>query len=131
MRTQNTETDDRGHETVSTEYRVAIRFSYQVAGREFHSGNWKWGWTAIYGSREKPTAIVAGYPVGKSVQVFYDPTEPATAVLEPANRQGSLVQLVFSLVFEPGFRPGRAVDVMSVHQVGRLRRWGDTEFRCT
>jgi hypothetical protein len=98
----NRETDDRGHETVSTEYRVGIRFSYKVAGREFHSGNWKWGWTAIHGSPEKPAAIVAAYPVGKSVLVFYDPTEPATAVLEPGNRQGSLVQLVFSLVFGLG-----------------------------
>jgi hypothetical protein len=44
----------------------------------------------------------AAYPVGKSVQVFYDPNEPATAVLEPANPQGTFVQLVFSFVFGAG-----------------------------
>ena len=99
---RNTETDDRGRETVTTEYRVDIRFSYRVDGREFHSGNWKWGWTAIYGDRAKPQAIVAAHPVGKSVQVFYNRNEPATAVLEPANRQGTFVQLVFSAVFGVG-----------------------------
>jgi hypothetical protein len=99
---QNTETDDRGRETVTTQYRVDIRFGYKVGGREFHSDNWKWGWTAIYNDPKTPQAIVAAHPVGKSVQVFYDPDAPATAVLEPANRQGSFVQLIFSLVFGLG-----------------------------
>jgi hypothetical protein len=102
VESQSRETDDRGREIVNTEYRVDIRFGYKVAGREFHSGNWKWGWTAIYRNPEKPAAIVAAYPVGKSVPVYYDPADPATAVLDPANRQGSLVQLVFSLVFGAG-----------------------------
>jgi Protein of unknown function (DUF3592) len=102
VESQNKETDDKGRETVNTEYRVDIRFSYKVGSREFHSSNWKWGWTAIYADREKPEAIVAAYPVGKSVQVFYDPNEPATAVLEPPNPQGTFVQLVFSLVFGAG-----------------------------
>ena len=99
---QSIEKDDRGRETVNTEYRVDIRFSYKVGGREFHSSNWKWGWTKIYRDPEEPNAIVAAHPVGKSVQVFYDPNEPATAVLEPSNPQGTFVQLVFSLVFGLG-----------------------------
>jgi hypothetical protein len=77
-------------------------FSYKVGLREFHSSNWKWGWTATYGNREKPEAIVAAYPVGKSVQVFYDPNEPATAALEPGNSQGTFVQFIFSFVFGAG-----------------------------
>ena len=96
------EKDDRGRETVNTEYRVDIRFSYKVAGREFHSSNWKWGWTRIYRDPEQPNAIVAAHPVGKAVEGFYDPNEPATAVLEPSNPQGTFVQLVFSLFFGLG-----------------------------
>ncbi|SHL57936.1 Protein of unknown function [Bradyrhizobium lablabi] len=102
IESQNTETDDKGRETVNTEYRVDIRFAYKVGLREFHSSNWKWGWTAIYRNREKPEKIVAAHPAGKSVQVFYDPNEPATAVLEPANPQGTFVQFVFSFVFGGG-----------------------------
>ncbi|MDR3466012.1 MAG: DUF3592 domain-containing protein [Xanthobacteraceae bacterium] len=99
---QNTETDDPGRETVTTQYRVDIAFTYKVGGQEYHSDTWKWGWTRIYGGPEQPQAIAAAYPVGKRVQVFYDPNEPSTAVLEPGNPQGSLVQLVFGLVFGLG-----------------------------
>jgi hypothetical protein len=102
IESENTETDDKGRQTTNTEYRVDIRFSYKVDGREFHSSNWKWGWTAIYRDPGKPQAIVAAHPAGKTVQVFYDPNDPATAVLEPANRQGTFVQLFVSMVFGLG-----------------------------
>jgi hypothetical protein len=36
-------------------------------------------------------AIVARYPVGRRIKVFYDPKDPAMAVLEPANRDGLTV----------------------------------------
>ncbi|MFI5014415.1 MAG: DUF3592 domain-containing protein [Hyphomicrobiales bacterium] len=99
---ESTSRDDEGRETTATKYRADIRFAYKVGGREFHSSQWKWGWTSLYADSMGAQAIVAAHPQGRSVRVYYDPKEPETAVLEPGNKQGTLAPLVVSLVFGGG-----------------------------
>jgi Protein of unknown function (DUF3592) len=110
---QDTERDSDDRERSVTKYRAAIRFAYQVGAREFHSSRWSWGWTAIYGTPEGAQKIVDAHPKGKAVPVFYDPKQPESAVLEPANRQGTLAPLIFGLVFG---------------LTGALMFWAFTEF---
>ena len=50
--------------------------------------HWNWGWTALYPDRSSAEAIAAQYPVNSDVTVFYDPTRPETAVLDPTNKSG-------------------------------------------
>jgi hypothetical protein len=99
---QSTDRDDHGKETTSTTFRPDIRFAYEVGGREFHSSQWKWGWTALYAGEDTPKKIVAKYQPGMAIAVHYDPKDPANAVLEPANRQGSFAPLCFAFVFAGG-----------------------------
>jgi len=99
---QETSRDDNGRETTSIYYRPDIRFSYAVGGRELHSSQWKWGATALYGDEERAAKILARYAVGMAVPVHYDPQDPSNAVLEPANRQGTSVPLIFAIVFGGG-----------------------------
>jgi hypothetical protein len=80
--------DDKGNVTSRERFRVALQFSYRVAGRDYHSTHWNWGWTAMHIVRAAAGAVAAQYPSGRAVTVYYDPTEPATAVLDPANKSG-------------------------------------------
>ncbi|CAN5228125.1 DUF3592 domain-containing protein [soil metagenome] len=96
--------DDDGDSQIRiiTRYRPDVRFAYIVDGREFHSGTWKWGWTSLYPDEQGAKAATAKYAAGTSVPVFYNATKPDEAVLEPGNRSGSRVQLMFGAVFALG-----------------------------
>jgi hypothetical protein len=83
-------------------YRVDLRFVYRVDQRDYVGTTWAWGWTPIYGRREQAEKITGRYPRGQQVTVYYDPTQPDVAVLEPSNRQGSLAPLVFAAIFAVG-----------------------------
>jgi hypothetical protein len=90
-------TDEKGRE--DTNYLVDIRFAYKVGGRELHSAQQKWGWDEVYPDRERPAAIVAKYSEGQAVPIYYDPTDPTVAVLEPTNRRGSAGPLMAAAMF--------------------------------
>jgi hypothetical protein len=83
-------------------YRVDLRFAYQVGSRDFVGTAWAWGWTPIYGLRELAEQVTDKYRRGQQVTVYYDPAQPDVAVLEPANRQGSLAPLVTGAIFAVG-----------------------------
>jgi hypothetical protein len=91
----STDKDDR--EVVK--YRADIRYSYRVAGHDYSSSTRKWGWTEIYPDAEGPAAIVAKYPKGGNVPVFYDLAEPSNAVLEPSSRVGNAAPLFGAFLF--------------------------------
>ena len=79
-------------------YCVDLRFAYLVGQRDFVGTNWAWGWTPFYGRRELAEQVTSRYARGQKVTVYYDPEQPDVAVLEPANRQGSLAPLVFAAI---------------------------------
>jgi hypothetical protein len=83
-------------------YRVDLRFAYRVGQRDHIGTTWAWGWTPFYGRRELAEQVTGRYPTGQKVSVYYDPTQPGVAVLEPANPQGSLAPLVFGGIFATG-----------------------------
>jgi hypothetical protein len=91
--------DDDGDEREDTTYRPDIRFAYRVDGTNYATDTWKPGGSVGSGSSKYAEKIVARYAAGQSVFVFYNPAHPDVAVLEPANRDGAAVPLVFGVVF--------------------------------
>ncbi len=51
----------------------------------------------VGGSRKKANEMIAQYPVGKNVSVYYDPNNPEDVVLE--RRMGSKGLLIIGVVF--------------------------------
>ena len=91
-----------------------IRYEYQVDGITFSSLT-----VNVIDTHSYPYETALRYPEGKEVQVFYDPQDPARAVLEPGwvfSRQvveffpTIFFVLGFSLLVREGwqkFRPGK------------------------
>lgn len=76
-----------------------VTCTYQVGGREYRCATRKWGWSELYVDSEGPEKILAKYPKGAAVPVFYNPTDPSQAVLEPANRRGTFAPIAGALGF--------------------------------
>jgi hypothetical protein len=91
------DSDNRGK--VTTTYRVRIAYAYRLGSHDYHGTAQKWGWTKYFGSPDGAKALAAQYPVGRDVPVYYDPTMPATSVLEPDNRVGSYAPLIVTGAF--------------------------------
>ena len=79
-------------------YQVDLRYAYQLNRRDYVGTAGNWGWVPIYGLREPAEAAASRYETGQSVTVYYDPEQPAHAVLEPGNRQGSLAPLIVAAI---------------------------------
>ncbi len=82
----------------STMYKPYVQYEYNVMGSPFTGEKVSIGLTVSHGSPSQPREIVAKYPVGASVPVYYNPENPADAVLE--QRSGSSkVSLILGIVF--------------------------------
>lgn len=79
-------------------YFADIEFQYVVNDRRLTADTVNFG---EYGTSNRNHAadIVAKYPVGKVVNVYYNPEEPETAVLEPGVTWSSYVLLLMGLLF--------------------------------
>jgi uncharacterized protein DUF3592 len=76
-------------------YRAALQYSYRVGGKDFQSTRIFWGGNE---GREKHMAsVVETYPAGGKVRVFYDPKNPAEAVLDPIQNTGSRQVVLYAL----------------------------------
>lgn len=92
--------DGRYHShSVSTDS-VDIRYTYVVEGRP------RTGERLTYDSapfeRSECERIVAQYPVGKGVEVYYDPENPDISLLRPGVRDGAWVRLAWTGAILPG-----------------------------
>lgn len=76
-------------------YIAALQYSYRVAGKDYRASRVFWGGNE---GREKHMAsVVETYPAGASVRVFYDPKNPAEAVLDPLQNTGSRQLVLYAL----------------------------------
>ena len=92
-------TDDDGRDEVESTYRPDIRFGYRVGADEYTNDTWKPGKVVSSGSPKYAESVVARYPVGQSVPVYYNPARPEVAVLEPSNQGGAGVLLACGFAF--------------------------------
>lgn len=65
-----------------TVYRPFIAYRFQVDGREL-TGNRPFFGSTSFAREEEARAYAAKYPVGKAVEVRYEPGQPESCVLEP------------------------------------------------
>lgn len=66
-----------------TMYSAQVEYKYEVDGQEYTNDTIWFGGNYSTSSRSGPQKTVAKYPVKKTVDAFYNPEEPSTAVLEP------------------------------------------------
>jgi cytochrome c-type biogenesis protein CcmH/NrfF len=74
------------HHTMTFEPQVV--YEYQSGGQLYHGERVSFGVTAGTSSPDWADRVVARYPPGSSVQVFYDPASPSEAVLEHSGAMG-------------------------------------------
>jgi hypothetical protein len=79
-------------------YSPHVRYTYQVIGSEFTGDKITFGFGKGYGSEAKAQQALANYPVGKQVTVYYDPENPASAVLE-RKAGGSVIGYILGGIF--------------------------------
>ena len=91
-RENTTGTGVKRRTTVS--YLPKIEFKYSIKGREYKSNN------VVFGqSTEGAGNIVQRYPKGEKVKVYYNPSDHATAVLEPGVSISSYLFLGSGILF--------------------------------
>lgn len=96
---ESREEDSDGDTRYVTRYRPEVSFAYRVEGQDYSTNTWKTGMTALYSDTAEAERVTAKYPKGRAVTVHYNPDEPNIAVLEPQNRDGAAVPLVFGAAF--------------------------------
>jgi hypothetical protein len=86
-------TDNDG--SVSSSFYPEVRYQYQVMGSEFQGEKITFG-PKGGGNHYAAEKVIAKYPSGASVKVYYQPDKPGNAVLE---RSVSGMLLVFGILF--------------------------------
>lgn len=83
-------------------YRADVQYTYRVGQRDFAAAAITLGWAPLYGFARDAEAVVAKYPAGAEVDVYYDPANPELCMLEPESRGGVLAPLIFAMIFAVG-----------------------------
>lgn len=94
--TRHTETDSEG-ESVEA-YAPRVVYEYLVNGVAYRSDRLAIGPVATSRNDRKVEQEVARYPVGEAVRVFYNPQNPAEAVLQ-THLQGGNALLILGIIF--------------------------------
>ena len=92
----HTSTDSDGD--TSHHYTPKIRYSYQVAGQYYEGNKIGFGFQQSYSSQAKAQAALSRFPPSGEVSVYYDPQNPAEAVLE-RKAGGSTASWMIGIVF--------------------------------
>jgi hypothetical protein len=66
----------------STAYYPEVTYVYRVDGKDYTNNRIQFGTPIGYGWAGKAQKLADSYPVGKNVEVFYNPNDPYEAVLE-------------------------------------------------
>ena len=85
-------------EDAGSAYEAKIHYSYVVADRLYENGRLDFG-KMTADSYDEAAAIIAPYPVGQPVTVFYDPADVTHAVLEPGSLWLALLPCGLALFF--------------------------------
>lgn len=85
-----------------SQYSAVINYSYQVDGQKYSSAKITVSGSVSNSSMSRAKEVVQQYPLGKTLDVFYDPEVPDSAALKPGVRGGDIAQggamLLFAIV---------------------------------
>jgi hypothetical protein len=76
-------------------YRAAVQYSYRAAGKNYQASRVFWGGNE--GRQKHMASVIETYPAGAKVRVFYDPNDPAEAVLDPIQNTGSRQMVLYAM----------------------------------
>ena len=76
-----------------------IEYRYFVGGREYRSRRVNFGGVPLWNDKHDANATVVAYPVGKTVMVHYDPSNPQESTLEPRANATVLIAIGVALAF--------------------------------
>ncbi len=80
-------------------YGAKIRYRYSVAGTLYESSRVQWAKSYKTTGGGWARQQIGKYSVGTRVKVYYRKSNPKVAVLEPINRVGALITLLFAAAF--------------------------------
>ena len=83
----------------NSQYEAQVNYSYKVEGEMYNSSKIITSGSYSGSSMTKAKEIVAEYPLGKVVDVFYDPEVPDSAALIPGVRAGDVALAGGMLLF--------------------------------
>jgi hypothetical protein len=89
---QHYSTDNEG--MTSYTYEPVIEYTYKFMGVEYSGSQYRMGSKGTSFDRRKAESILSRYPVGQQVEVYYNPDNPAQAVLEHGSASGPLLLIV-------------------------------------
>jgi hypothetical protein len=89
--------DDRRHGDDAF-FGANVKYAYQVGGRDYRSTRLYVG-RPVLGGPKMAQDILARYPPGALVSVFYNPANPAEAMLEPLNSANAKLALLVAIGF--------------------------------
>jgi hypothetical protein len=92
-----THSEVEGHGGRHSNYSPNVLYKYAVAGKTYSSNRYRFG--DVYAVEGKAHQIVGEHPVGKQVRVYYNPDDPADALLQPGVDGGDLFLATFLLPF--------------------------------
>jgi hypothetical protein len=76
-------------------YRAAVEYRYRVGAKDYQSSRIFWGGNE--GRRRHMESVVSAYPAGARMGIYYDPQNPAEAVIDPAQQAGSKATVVYAM----------------------------------
>ncbi|NOZ13160.1 MAG: DUF3592 domain-containing protein [Acidobacteria bacterium] len=82
-------------------YKPLVKYSYSVEGQGYLSSRISFG-DYYTNKRDHARHIVAAYPAGKTVRVYYDPEAPMHSVLERKAGLGNKLHLLLGFLFVLG-----------------------------
>jgi hypothetical protein len=87
-------------------YYYSVYYAYQANDRAYEGNRYALGSGTTASKRysteaEARVAARLDYPIGSEVEVYYNPADPTSAVLEPGADWGTYVPLTLGLCFSP------------------------------
>jgi hypothetical protein len=83
---------EEGNRRRLSSHAVALGYQYQVDGKSYESSNYRFNKTRSH-HEDTVRKTVAARPTGSEVDVYYDPKDPAQAVLSPGLNASDFVFL--------------------------------------
>jgi hypothetical protein len=86
-------------------YSTDVRYRYLIGDENYESSRIGWGIKSADRDRDIPEAFVRDHPAGHAIAVFYDPADPATAMIDPTGKRFGLVHvnLAYVMAWTLGF----------------------------
>jgi len=84
------------------DYELRVGYQYNVKGKDYRSFSLMAGVPSIVGEKREADDILARYPVGETVAVFFDPKKPAKSALITSKNNGLMLVVLVVFLFVIG-----------------------------